>query len=488
MDDLAKEIRKYKLDALLLLLAELSRDLYSSRNFMKEVEWNRYMSGSLFGFKQWLPAWSLADLSYLAIQNSNDYKSLNPTIQDIYKLNNILAGMGNEIAKKRREEIAREDMKTHILLGLSQKQFWYQEIIRGGNLYYNFLRYYILLHQMPKYFPAHKSPDKDLLEITGFDIKSFSQLLMAGWAYNINVSPLMKIKISDDLKENYPTLTEENFQKCIDIFTADYAYYRKPGFPNNPLFVKPIIRTDTNKLIISNSFIWARKFYEGIYWIIRDKYMQQNSQTFFNNFGEYYERYTEEILAYYLTPDRYDRIATTGNSQKADWLIYTEQYILVVEQKSCLMTIALKDEYPSPHKLDEYLDNFKEAYLQIAETVKTINALGKKIIKLILHFEKFYLGEAVIKERMKYLYKNDVDGMSNYFFIDTGEFEKLIQVLGDDEEIFNKIIETKIDYEDNAPIAEGREFQPIIDRVAKLKDIRFLDRYDYLFEGLFKGL
>jgi hypothetical protein len=487
MNELEKEIRKYKLDSLLLLLAESSRDLYLKHAFMEEVEWKRLVGGFLQIFKQLLPVWGLADLSYIAIQHSNDYRSLSPTNEDIYKLNNIRAGVSNETAKEKIDAISKEDRKTHILFGLSQKQFWYQEIIRGRNIYYNFLRYYILLSEMPKFFPDHKHPNDDLFEITGFDIKSFSQLLIAGWAYNITVSPLLKIEIADDLKKSIPIMTETNLQKCIDVFSADYRYYRKPNFPNNPLFFKPIIKTDTNKLIISNSFIWARKVYEGIYWIIRDKYMRQNSQSFINNFGKYYERYIQEVLAYYLRQEQYEKIETAKN-KKADWLIYTENYILVVEQKSCLMTIALKEEYPSLRKLDDYLKNFKEAYLQIAETIKDINEPGKQIIKLILHFEKFYMGEAIIKERVNQLCKTHLADLSNYFFIDTEEFEKLIQILSDDEESFNKIIETKIAYEDNVPILEGKEFHFIINKQSKIKDFRYLDSYAHLFERLFEDI
>jgi hypothetical protein len=345
-----------------------------------------------------------------------------------------------------------------------------------------------LLYEVPKNFPDHRSPNEDLIEMTGFDIKSFSQLLMAGWAYNITVSPVLNIHITDDLKEEIPIITEENLQKCIDVFTADYRYYRNINFPNNPLFFKPIIKTDTNKLIVSNTFLWARKFYEGIYWMIRDKYMQQESQYFLNNFGKYYEQYIRDILAYYLKPDRYEKIAVTGNSQKADWLVYTGKYILIVEQKSCLMTIALKEEYPSLHKLDDYLDNFKEAYLQIAETLKDVKFEGKQTIKLILHFEKLYIGEALIKERVNNLCKDDIDNLSNYFFIETEEFEKLIQVLADDEEIFNRIIETKIDFEKNAPISAGREFHHIINKFITSRDVRFLDSYDHYFERLFGNI
>ena len=89
-------------------------------------------------------------------------------------------------------------------------------------------------------------------------------------------------------------------------------------------------------------------------------------------------------------------------------------------------------EYPSMIKLDEYLNKFKEAYLQIAETVKNLGKTDKATIKLILHFENFYLGDSLINERVRNSCKDKIMDLSNYFFIDTEEFEKLIQVLSED--------------------------------------------------------
>ncbi len=487
LEALEKEIKKFKLDELLLSLAELSREIFLNDDFLKKVTWQRRVGGLLQKFEQLIPAWVLADISYTAIRNSNDHRSQIPTFEDICKLANLSAQASGELAAKRKEEIAKEDMKIHILLGLSQKQFWYQEITRGGNLYYNFLRYFILLSKFPRnHFPHHKQPSDDLLELTGFDIESFAQLQMAGFAW-VHHSSSINFKVADELKEKCPILTEENLRSCIGHFTGDYNYYRGSSFPNNPLFFKPIIKTSTNKFIISNAFIWARKFYEGIYWLIRDKYMRLQSQAFINNFGEYYEKYIEEVLGFYLQSAQYEKVEA-GERRKADWLIHTDRYVLVVEQKSCLMTISLKEEYPSLIQLDRYLDNFKEAYLQIADTVRDLCKTDKTIIKLILHFEKFYLGEALIKERVNSLCKDELQDLSNYFFIDTEEFEKLMQVLSEDEAAFNKIIETKIEYEDSAPISEGKEFIHMINRCAPVIEIRYLEDHKHLFDGLLEGV
>ncbi len=484
LDEIEKEIKKYKLDELLYSLAELSREIFLKGNFLKTVTWYSSLGGFSQKFEQLIPAWVLADLSCMAIKKSNDHRSQKPSFEDVCKLVNLAADVSKELAAKRKEEIAKEDMKLHILLGLSQKQFWYQEITRGGKLYYNFLRYFILLSEIPmNHFQHHKQPSDDLLELTGFDIKSFAQLQMAGYAW-LQESSSMSFKVTDDVRKVYPVLTEENLTSCIGYFTGDYNYYRGSSFPNNPLFFKPIIKTSTNKFIISNAFIWARKFYEGTYWLIRDKYMKLQSQAFINNFGEYYEKYIEEVLGFYLKPSQYGRVMA-GGRRKADWLVHTDQYILIVEQKSCLMTISLKEEYPSLAQLDNYLNNFKEAYLQIADTVKGMGKTTKTIIKLILHFEKFYLGEALIKERVSSLCKDEIKEPSNYFFIDTEEFEKLIQVLSEDEATFNKIIETKIEYEGSAPISEGREFDYIIAKLSQTREIKFLENHKHYFDRLF---
>ncbi|MBM4146178.1 MAG: hypothetical protein FJ240_07870 [Nitrospira sp.] len=486
MNELERAIKKYKLDNLLILLADQSKELFLNKEFFKYVEWKQYIGGLLQVLKQPMTAWGLADLSYLAIKLSNEYRSLTSQIEDVYRLNNLLIKVSDDEAKAKKTEVSQEDMKTHILFGLSQKQFWYQEILRAANIYYNFLRYYIMLQEIPLLLPTHRLPDEDLLDITGFNINNFSQLLLAGYAYNYNASSLLNIKISDELKEKYPILTEDNLSKCLAFFIGDYNFYRTSSIPNNPLYIKPLIKTDRGKLIISNSFIWAKKLYEGIYWIIRNKYMEQGSQAFTNKFGEYYERYIEEVLRYYLKKIQYRKIITEGAKNKADWIIETDQYILVIEQKSSLMTIALKEEFPSLTVLDEYLTkNFREAYIQIADTIKTISSSSKTFIKLILHFEKFFLGEAIIKDRVKQLFKDSINDLSNYFFIETEEFEKLIQILSENEDIFNKIIKTKLTYEETSPPPmEGIEFNFIISKYAPVSEIKFLESRRHYFYSL----
>jgi hypothetical protein len=214
--------------------------------------------------------------------------------------------------------------------------------------------------------------------------------------------------------------------------------------------------------------------------------MEDNSQAFTNNFGHYYETYIQEVLKYYLKRHQF-RAVDKRDGKKSDWLIESEKYVLVVEQKSSLITISLKAEYPSLEILDEYLiKNFKEAYLQLTETVKSLKDSKKIPIKLILHFEKYFMGEAIIKDRVNKILRGEDIDFSRNFFIETEEFERLIQVLSEDEASFNKVVETKLKYEiEKPPASEGIEFSYVMNKFGISHKIKFLESHKNYFDTLF---
>jgi hypothetical protein len=488
MNELEQSLKKYKLDELLILLAKKSLELYIKGEFIEKVEWVRVIGSFQQSFRQLLPVWGLAELSYLAIKNSNDYRSVIPVMNDIYRLNDLLAKVTDEEAKIALKESGKERLRTHILHGIPQTQFWWQKIIRTKDLYYSFLRYYVLLAEIPpKYFPHSTLPTKVLESITGFDIKVFSQLLFLGYVYIYTKKPLVDFRLDKGIKKIIPAATEENLKKTLSFFIGDYTYYRRDNHLYNPLFLKPVILTDTGKLIISNAFIWARKFYEGIYWILRDYYRKQDSQEFINQFGYYYERYVQELLEFYLKPGQFEKLEKLEKSKdgkNADWLVYTNKFLLLIEQKSSLMSIALKREYPEAKDLKEYLKNFKEAYLQLNSASLHLEGNSRRIIKLVLHFEKLYFKESNIKREIESLCKGEVKDLSNYFLIDTEEFEKLIQVLSEKEELFNQIVERKVEYEQSPPPPSfGIDFENIIRDTVKWQEIKFLEEYKKYFPG-----
>ena len=50
------------------------------------------------------------------------------------------------------------------------------------------------------------------------------------------------------------------------------------------------------------------------------------------------------------------------------------------------------------------------------------------------------------------------DVFNNLFFIEINEFEVLVQIIGEDENVFNKIIDKKFELNNIKSIAVGKEF------------------------------
>lgn len=485
-DELELELRKYKLDSLLSLIAEKSRVMFNEGQSFQTVTWNRRIGSFTESFNQLMPIWGLAELSYRAIKCSNDYRAQEPRLDDLYKLNNLLAKVTDQEAARKSSDKITEQARVNIFVGLSQTQFWWQDIARNrAGIVYHFLRYYLLLREMPNYFPGLKHPDKDLKEITGFSIDDFSKLLFACYALLLTAPTpeFTIINVEAEVTQKNPLITSDNIKKCLSFFVADYSYYRQATHLNNPLFFRPVIQTETKRLIVANAFLLIKKFYEGIYWIIRDKYMKDNLQDFTNAFGYYYEKYIESLLSYYLKPGVFQKIG--DNEGGADWIIYTDRYRLIIEQKSSLMSVKLKKEYPSVEEIDKYLVNFNEACAQLRKTNNTLKEKNRVTVNLILHFEKLYFKEAFVKKELLKLGGNDSDQLKNYYLIDTEEFEQLIQVLSDDISAINEILDTKIAYGNNPPSPQyGQDFFDIIRMKKKYTEVKFLEKYRPIFDNL----
>jgi hypothetical protein len=483
MERLIREIRKFKLDDLLLSIGNVSRDVFSSKDAVKEIIWKKEDGQFIQIQKQLIPAWALSNLAYIAILYSNDNRSNIATPIDIYKMVNLLARIEDDLAEKKLKTMTSEDIYIHIVVGLPQQQFWYQRL--GIDIQERLVRFYILLGKIPShYFPDHRSPEHVLKEKTGFNFEQFFQILFAIWTHSIVISPLININVADDLSKRVPIITNSNLNKCLSYFLENYDYYRTRGHASNPLFFKPLVRTSTNKIIAPNVFLLGRIIYEGAYWILRDYYKQLNSNEFINNFGLYYEKYIENVLNFYLKPDQFKNIPAHLKRKRADWIIYGSEYTIIVEQKSSLMSVSLKQEYPSTEKLDKYLENYIEAYVQIDETINDLDYTDRtKIVKLILHFEILYLSET-FRERVQECLKNKIEDLSNFFFIATDEFENLIQILSEKEEIFNLILKEKLEKESKLSISEGKEFRYFIDKYRNTKENSYLKANRDLFENL----
>jgi hypothetical protein len=364
-------------------------------------------------------------------------------------------------------------------------------------LKYHLLRYYLLLSFIPDNFESNKKPNDDCIEITGLDFQLFCRLIEGMVLYNIQVSPLLNDKdlliIADKINKEHKNHTLENLIKVRNYFVGNYGFYRDVQLIHNPFIFKPIIKTKTNNYIVSGIHIWFQKIIEGVYWIIRDFYFKKGSEYFLERFGYYFEEYVNLLFEFYLQKYNYLKIPVEQKDgiKRADWFVFTNKYLLIIEQKSSLLPIKYKEENLDLKGLENFfLKTFKRGIEQLYKTEMDCKDEKRIIIKLLLHFEYLNFGEGIVKEYLKdiclkrNIFKAEV--FQNLFFIEIDEFESLIQIISEDEEIFNKIIEKKIETNGIKNFQVGKEFHLTIQEYYDKKEIAFLEDKFREYEAFIK--
>lgn len=482
---LRKQLRKYKLDELLKLISQLTINLYLNKRPLNEYHKTFYTGKFPRKITFTLSAFELLTLSYMAIQNTNDHlTSKIPNIDNIIEL----IYTQREYEELKRKQIERQlnasDNTDQILLGHMNEQLWFQDIVKYKELLYRYLRNSILLNIIPKKFHPKLDIDNEFIKHTGLDISVFTNHLFCLFFYLLSTNSTFKYQeLIDKFKIVPNSISETNMSKCLNFFSEKYKYYYNDKNYNR-LYYKPIVITDDNNYIISNAFVLAQKIYDGIYWIIRDIYLHKDSKVFMSEFGKYFESYVDLLLKFYLNDKSYERIVEDNINIRADWKIETKKYTIIIEQKAVQLKSNLKTRYLDLNEFDKYLGYFVKSYNQINKTIIDYKLENSNIIKLTLHYENIYLSESIVKKRLLKKLKLSQDDANHYYLIGIDEFELLMQVLSENEEIFNNIIEEKISIDKVERPHEDTSFKGIIHKLYEIKDVKFLESYYYLYDDV----
>lgn len=93
-----------------------------------------------------------------------------------------------------------------------------------------------------------------------------------------------------------------------------------------------------------------------------------------------------------------------------------------------------------------------------------INRDSRVTIKLILFFDDLFIADGLIKERILSPFHEEPEQdivLSNVFMISISDYEILVYLIARNEELFNKIMETKIEREVRKDYSAGVEFEQI---------------------------
>jgi len=465
---------------LLVLIADEIRGMFNQNKPLKNIPVIRFDGPLYQKGKITVTAWNLSDLAYLAIKESNDFRTLEPSVNDLLELCNFFLSWDEDRSRTEYEGLSNNEKKLKIFVGLSQKQFPYQERHRIRE---EFNRQVELLEVIPSEIGSQVDLEGVCKQVSGFDLRTFRTILFALFSVAITQSDLSYLISNGSAMKAHAALTARNVLQVTELYTGDYQEFRKSPLLENHFYIKPIVRTSVNRLLGVNTYMFAKKIADGPFWIIREHYRKSGSQAFVNVFGEYFERYVEKLFQHCLPRESFARVRPPKSGKYADWFVYTKHYRLIVELKSSIAGLMMRRLYPDLDSIRNYLEMFQEGVLQLDSTAQAYPETRRTTIKLLVHYETFYISDGILRPLVVDTIKEKLTNTEHVYFCDIGEFEWFISILGDSESVAESVLAAKI----NTQLAEGREFSQIIPRITDTGNLyinKTLNHWDTYIPGL----
>ncbi len=453
----------YQVSGLIEIASQLSRQLWAMPGSVAELsrfDSSRFIRGA---FKKvgttYLTPWFVVDLVYHCIMQSTDFALRVPSGNDFLNLYNECLAYDEKQSSFEAYPI--EDRLFYMLFGLSQKTFWFQD--RHQLLSMN-TRFYEMLHNIPKesadipqyYNYIEKKYHRDLSTYNSANIALV-------WVASKNSELVFPYKIE---QAAYKRGVDNILIEAISHdYISDYKAIQNSTLGAKELYLTPIIRSIQNKLLIVSTFLVAKKAFANLYWETRTLMRELEGKELNQFFGDVFEKYVDKLLHFYLKPSQYQRLMRVKGKKRADLLVSTINYYLIVEQKFAMLNISHQDTAFDLGKVDDWLSSYIQACKQLYETESDLSLKGRTVIKLILFFDTLYLADALVKDRVSRLLASSSDkpmSLDNTFMISIGEFELLMQLIKQDEFAAEAVIAEKLRRQDAKDFSKGVEFSQIM--------------------------
>lgn len=469
-----KLIAKYRLSDLIKASSTLSRTLWINNESIAHLL--RLDSSPLItgAFRKsgstYLTPWHLADIIYYAIvASSGDFGITIPSKNDFLTLYNEYLGYENVLSSAIYQDVPPDDRLFYILFGLSQKTFWFQEKYR---LLETNSRFYQMLYILPK-------KHAELPQVFGYIEKKYrctfeeyvwASLVIVLLAEKDNV---IRFPLRIDLPPSLKRVDNELVHRLLQDYISEYRDIRRSSLKARELYITPVLRSTQNELLISSAFLLARKGFTNLYWESRMLCSIEDKKELNLLLGQSFEVYVDRLLERYLQPNKFQRLKPRQDRKRADFVLFTSSYIILVEQKFAMLNIAQYDLQFNLTRVDRWLSAFVQAARQLEQTVDDFRERDKTIIKLILFFDNLSVADGLIKERALKISSSDPRepvSMENLFMISISELERIVQILGNDEALAERIVAEKIMRQQNKDYSSGVEFEQIMDQMSAARN------------------
>lgn len=418
-----------------------------------------------------LSAWDIQDMVYLSIKYANDYRKKIMTEDKAGSVVNLYRGYENEYTGLQYKEKSSGEDIFKFLMGMTYEQFKYQNL---SWTYQSFSRNYHILVASNK---ICRDTIIDVNDITAklfqLDVGEFLEIeLIVWWLCTLSPTPLA-IPESAYNKNSSTLLTKENIRKIIDYYSVTYPQVRESIVEKQVFYSKPFVITQKKKeTIVANFYLLQMLLGDGLYWLVRDYYQQNNlGQKFINAFGKMFEDYFEELVDEYIPKGAWHKIPEK-KGKSADYYIEVEDVIFVFELKSGLLGIGAKQQTPDIKQINNFYNrNIKEAYEQLKASVKEYEG-KKQIIKVFLLYENM-TNTQIVMSSMPEIFLDD----SQYYIMTIEDLEVLLVTYKNNREAFKEIIGALVTNQNT--LVHFKTVHNVLSEYNVLENEHFVNERDY---------
>lgn len=388
MSDFITEIRKIPTDKMLYVLSNISMKMFEILEHQIQPPLELSYNGVKKTGSVMLMGWDIHSIAFHSVINSNDHRTSSKEVS-FPKLINLYRGYDNEHSAAEAISNANFDGVFRILMGMTSEQFLFQQ---PGLIFENFNRdYYILLAADNFEHRSELDVNAIIKDTFGYTADDYiALLLILFWLCSKSPEPL---KVMDEVgNDNWSTLlSPENISRMVQYYSCSYEDLRNSPLGKQLLYSKPFIMTQIKKTYItSNMFLFAFTLGNGLYWVVRDYYLKRNSQHFTNTFGLLFEDYINDLGIRYCTEGECTQL-DRGKKKGADFLIDFGSLKLLIESKSALLPLGVKQQVPNTKQADTFfIRTIQEAYDQLKSSYNELEINQTvPIIKIILLYDDF---------------------------------------------------------------------------------------------------
>lgn len=430
--------------------------------------------------KTMLLAWDIHHLAYLSITNANDYRKKTIKKNDIGVIVSLYRTYENEHSNN--EYVEHSEIKDifKYMTGMSYEQFKYQGPMWT---FQSMNRNYHILIGSEK---INREKIIDVNEITRklFGLNTDELLvveLIILWLCGQNPDPLSAPESMYRRKDS-GILKKENLQKVIEYYSISYEEVRNSKLGKQIFYKKPFVVTKKTKETIAVNFYLVQMLIgDGLYWLIRDYYYDNDlGQEFINAFGEMFENYFEEIADLYLPKNAWHKIPVKEKEKSADYFLEVEDAVFLFELKSGLLGIGAKQQMPDIQQIDLFYDrNIKKAYKQLKTSEKAYKG-EKPVIKIFLLYENLTNTQMLMSSMPEIFLKN-----KGYYIMTIDDLEMFLVTYNNNRNTFNEIVKTIVNNENS--IGNYETVLNVLRDYGATENMHFVEERDY-FEKIMKKL